>query len=95
MECVSQGRYIVVARTFLFPLQNLLTKIKVVELGASLLTEGSPVFIAAQGCESLKQAGPVASLPVGEEVVRGSEHSLYSLGNFVGLFSSSKKEDLE
>ena len=39
LECVSRSSYIVVARRFLFSLQNLLAKIKVVELGASLLTE--------------------------------------------------------
>lgn len=49
LECVSRDRYIVVARTFLFPLQNLLAKIKVVELGASLLTERAP---QGSGCSS-------------------------------------------
>lgn len=33
LECVLRVGYIVVARTFLFPLQNQLAKIKVVELG--------------------------------------------------------------
>lgn len=47
MECVPRVKYIAEVRTFPFSFTNSLAKIKVVELGACLLTERAPSVVVA------------------------------------------------